>query len=107
VLTAATLGRYDVLVPRSFVVAEAHVSASTVDTLLSNGVFRISRGLVTLGHRSLAALLADWFAVEGLWTDFLSAGGPEDPFALVRDYLREASPSLALETLRALQLGQL
>ncbi len=103
VLTVATLGRYDVLVPRSFVKKEAHVDMAVIDSLVRTSLLRVSRDLLTVGHRSLAALLSDWLARTGAWAEIQSHGGPEDPFGLVRDYLRTASPDLALETLRALQ----
>jgi DNA replication protein DnaC len=102
VQVVATLGRYDVLVPRDFVQQEAQVAASVIEELLRRGLLRLSTDLLTVGHRSLASLLGDWLSAEGVWRDLTSLGGPEDPFSVVRDYLRTASPASALGTLQAL-----
>jgi len=102
VQVVATLGRYDVLVPREFVQQEAQVASHLVDELLRTGLLRLSKDFLTVGHRSLAALLGDWLSGENVWRDLKNLDGPEDPFSVVRDYLRTASPALALGTLQAL-----
>lgn len=102
-MVAGTLGRYDFTVTPSFLAVEAHVQPEVVSRLVECGLLRRQRASLTLGHRSLCALLADWLAGLGSWAELRALGGPAGVTAAVLDFLRGLDSSLTVDTMRALQ----
>lgn len=101
-LVVGSLGRFDIPTPPLFLKAEARLLEDTVDGLLDAGVVRWHGSNLSMGHRSLSGLLADWLAANGGWQDMDRIGGPRTTGDLVLDYLRSLGSSLAVDSLRAL-----
>jgi hypothetical protein len=102
-LVAGSLGRYDVPTPRSFLIDEAAVGSAEIEKAELSGLLRRVRDYVTLGHRSLCALLVDWLNEQGAWQMLSERGTSMSSANVMLDYLRSLGSGLAVETLRALQ----
>ena len=101
-LVAASLGRFDIAVSPGFLGHAAHSSPHTLQSLIRSGLLRRHQANLSLGHRSLCALLADWLAEKKGWVELDRVGGPRTATNVVLDYLRSLGSSLAVDTLRAL-----
>lgn len=101
-LVAGALGRYDISAPSRFLAHEARVDAQILEQLVRSRLLRRHRELVSMGHRSFCALVADWLSWRGGWTLLAHEGGPGDTPSVVLDYLRALGSSLTVDSLRAL-----
>lgn len=101
-LVAASLGRFDISAQPGFLRHEARVTAESLQSLTRSGLLRRHQAALSIGHRSLSALLADWLADSGGWTELDTSGGARAPGILVLNYLRSLGSSLAVDSLRAL-----
>lgn len=102
-LVACSLGRYDIAASMVFLIHEANATEITIGKLTSGGMLRQYGESFVVGHRSLCGLLADWLSYGGGWRSLGGFHGPQNTNAVMRDYLRSLGPSLAIDSLRALQ----
>ncbi|MHB8388900.1 MAG: hypothetical protein ACYDBH_04865 [Acidobacteriaceae bacterium] len=101
-LVAASLGRFDIAVLPGFLSHEARSSSGALQRLIRSGLLRRHQANLSLGHRSLSALMADWLDEEGGWAELDRVGGPRTAGSVVLNYLRSLGSSLAVDSLRAL-----
>jgi hypothetical protein len=101
-LVAASLGRFDIAVSPGCLGHEAHSSVGALQSLIRAGLLRRHQANLSLGHRSLSALLADWLDETGGWAELDRLGGPRAAGTVVLNYLRSLGSSLAVDSLRAL-----
>jgi hypothetical protein len=101
-LVAGSLARYDIPSSSAFIREEARVSDETITKCISSRLLRRQSRNLTIGHRSLGALIADWLDVQGVWQNLSKRGGPKNTTSVVLDYLQSLGPTLAVDTLRAL-----
>jgi hypothetical protein len=101
-LVASSLGRYDISAPRGFLKEEAHVTDSVIEKCVTSRLLRKQRENLTMGHRSLCALIADWLDIQNEWQNLSRSSGPKNTTLVVLDYLRSLGSSLAVDSLRAL-----
>ena len=101
-LVVASLGRFDIPTPPAFLKAEAVAGDAVINGLIRKGLLRRHASKLSIGHRSLCGLVADWLASSAGWEDLDRVSGPRNTSGVVLDYLRSLGSSLAVESLRAL-----
>jgi len=101
-LIAGSLGRYDISAPIRFLEHEAKVEDHDIELLTRTRLLRRHGDYVSMGHRSLCALLSDWLGAKGGWKLLGQEGGPRDTAGVVLDYLRSLGSRLTVDSLRAL-----
>jgi hypothetical protein len=102
-LVICTLGRYDIPAPDAFCIQVAGIQSTAIDSLLKSGVVRRNQGGLSVGHRSLAGLLADWLEAKGAWACFSERHAPVSGTELVLQYLKTLPPGDMVRSLRAIQ----
>lgn len=102
-LVAAALGRFDIAASPGFLRHESRTMDAAIQGLVRSGLLRRQQANLSLGHRSLATLLADWLGQAGGWAALSHIGGAATTGTVVLDYLRSLGSSLAVDSLRALQ----
>ena len=101
-LVVGSLGRFDIPTPPGFLQREASVREDVVKDLLRTGLLRRHQANLSMGHRSLCGLIADWLASSDGWRELDRHDGPRSAGGVVLDYLRSLGSSLAVDSLRAL-----
>jgi len=101
IITTGALGQFDIAPSERFVTAVAGLTTAEVNGLAQSGLLRRQSDTITLGHRSLSGLLADWAAADGAW-EALPPEAPHTASDLVLAYLRSLESPRALDTLIAL-----
>ena len=101
-LLTAAIGQFDIHVPPGFVQRLANVEHRTLSKLIESRLLRRIGDRVTLGHRSLCALMASWLGKNGAWNELAEVGGPRDVASAVLAYLEAVDTAATIDTLRAL-----
>jgi hypothetical protein len=101
VVVTGTLGQFDIAPRDGFVRTVGELSTDSIGTLVKSGLLRRQADTVTLGHRSLSGLLADWATANDAW-NLLPSTAPRGANELVLAYLRSLESTNALDTLSAL-----
>jgi hypothetical protein len=102
-LIVGSLGRFDINAPEPFVLAEAQVSGEVLERLVQSRLLRRQRAFLSMGHRSLCALLTDWLAHKDGWQHFGRPNSPKNTAGIVLDYLKSLGSGLTVDSLRALR----
>jgi len=104
-LVASLLGRYEFELTEGFLAHQCDVGRPTISALLRARVLRRNANRLTLGHRSLCSLLADWLTTDSdIWRHFRDTGQPAQPVDIVHAYIRSADPAQVWAILRTLRL---
>lgn len=101
IIVIGSLGQFDIAPSERFVTIIGAADNSDLASLANAGLVRRQGDTVTLGHRSLSGLLADWAAARDAW-NLLPEGTPRNTNDLVLAYLRSLESTRALDTLSAL-----
>jgi hypothetical protein len=101
-LVAGSLGRYDISSPQRFLSHEARVNDTDLQRLVITKLLRKNGAYLSMGHRSLCALISDWLAAEGTWRLLADDKGPSDARTVVLDYLKSLGAGLTVDSLRSL-----
>lgn len=101
-LLTGAIGQFDIHVPPDFILQTARVEARVLSQLMESRLLRRVGDRVTLGHRSLCALVAWWLAKNGAWRELAEVGGPSDITSAVFAYLTASGSTAMIDALRAL-----
>jgi ATPase family associated with various cellular activities (AAA) len=101
-LVAGSLGRYDISSPQRFLSHEARVHDDDLQRLVMTKLLRRNGAYLSMGHRSLCALMCDWLASQDAWRLLADDGGPSDARTVVLDYLKSLGAGLTVDSLRSL-----
>ncbi len=101
-LVAGSLGRYDISSPPRFLSHEARVQDEDLQHLVVTKLLRRNGPYLSMGHRSLCALMCDWLALTDSWRLLGDHGGPRDARTVVLDYLKSLGSGLTVDSLRSL-----
>lgn len=101
-LLTAAIGQFDIHLPLDFLQQTARVDTRLLTQLMDSRLLRRVGDRVTLGHRSLCALIAWWLNESGAWRDLGEVGGPRDLTSAVLVYLKASGTTAMADALRAL-----
>jgi len=101
-LVAGSLGRYDISTPSRFLKHEARAEEAELQSLIESRLLRKNGAYISMGHRSLCALICDWLASKNAWRLLGDNGGPKDGRTVVLDYLKSLGSGLTVDSLRSL-----
>jgi hypothetical protein len=99
---AGAVGQFDIHLPPEFLCSTARVDRKLVAELIDSRLLRRVGRNVTLGHRSLCALIAWWLEEAGAWDELRDLGGPQGVTETVLLYLEASGTAASVEALRAL-----
>jgi hypothetical protein len=101
-LLAGAIGQFDIHVSGEFLCRGASVDQRVVSRLIESRLLRRAGDLLTIGHRSLCALIAWWLGSTGVWQELARVGGPGDVTRAVLTHLEQSGTGATIDALRAL-----
>lgn len=101
-LLTGAIGQFDIHVSPEFIQRAAQVESRILSQLIESRLLRRIGDRLTLGHRSLCALIAWWLGKNGAWNELASVGGPHDVASAVLAYLKVLGTTSMTDALRAL-----
>jgi len=101
-LLTGAIGQFDIHVQPDFIQRVAKVESRVISQLMESRLLRRIGDRVTLGHRSLCALIAWWLGNNGAWSELEAVGGPGDVPSAVFAYLEASGTTAMIDAIRAL-----
>lgn len=102
ILLISSIGQFDIYVPCKFVQQVAKADYNTIAALIEARFLRRIGDRVTLGHRSLCAIMVEWLANNGAWNDLINVDGPKDVPGAVLSYLSVSGTAVMIDAIRAI-----